>query len=130
MPDYTSTILLLFILGSCFYKKHIRDWWWFWFGVITFAASVVTGELGPGDQSGWTVYSLVSRSLAYGSASTRIAACVYILHRLTLIAAGLGFFMACFKRARLDHSHIKCLKCGYILKGLKEPRCPECGWQI
>ena len=55
MPAYMSTILLLFILGSCFYKQHIREWWWFWFGVITFAVSVVSGELSPGDQSGWTL---------------------------------------------------------------------------
>ena len=29
MPEYSSTILLLFILFSCVYKKHVRDWWWF-----------------------------------------------------------------------------------------------------
>lgn len=26
--------------------------------------------------------------------------------------------------------HLHCLKCGYILKGLSEPRCPECGERI
>lgn len=25
---------------------------------------------------------------------------------------------------------LRCLKCNYHLKGLSEPRCPECGWQI
>jgi hypothetical protein len=25
---------------------------------------------------------------------------------------------------------LHCVKCGYILKGLREPRCPECGEQI
>jgi uncharacterized paraquat-inducible protein A len=26
--------------------------------------------------------------------------------------------------------YLHCLKCGYILKGLSEPRCPECGERI
>lgn len=26
--------------------------------------------------------------------------------------------------------HLRCLKCGHILKGLTEPRCPECGTRI
>ncbi len=33
-----------------------------------------------------------------------------------------------FGRAVGEHLH--CLKCGYILKGLSEPRCPECGERI
>ncbi len=26
--------------------------------------------------------------------------------------------------------YLHCLKCGYILKGISEPRCPECGERI
>ncbi len=26
--------------------------------------------------------------------------------------------------------YLHCLKCGYILKGITEPRCPECGERI
>jgi hypothetical protein len=33
-----------------------------------------------------------------------------------------------FGRPAGDDLH--CLKCGYILKGLREPRCPECGQSI
>ena len=33
------------------------------------------------------------------------------------------------KRAA-DNGYLHCLKCGYILKGLSEPRCPECGERI
>ena len=32
-------------------------------------------------------------------------------------------------KERLD-GHTRCGKCGYILKGLTEPRCSECGEQI
>ena len=33
-------------------------------------------------------------------------------------------------RTRVDDGHLHCLKCGYILKGLTVPRCPECGEPI
>ena len=26
-----------------------------------------------------------------------------------------------------DHTETRCRKCGYILRGITEPRCPECG---
>lgn len=29
-----------------------------------------------------------------------------------------------------DHSETRCRKCGYILRGISEPRCPECGEKI
>ena len=41
MPEYTSTLLLAFILASCFHKKHIKDWWWFKLGLISYLASTV-----------------------------------------------------------------------------------------
>jgi len=37
------------------------------------------------------------------------------------------YWLAC--RHRSD-GHTRCGKCAYILKGLKEPRCPECGTRI
>ncbi|MFH1746411.1 MAG: hypothetical protein ABIG44_05130 [Planctomycetota bacterium] len=33
-------------------------------------------------------------------------------------------------RAPRPDEHLRCLRCGYILKGLSEPRCPECGERI
>jgi rubrerythrin len=32
--------------------------------------------------------------------------------------------------SRHDDGYLHCLKCGYILKGISEPRCPECGERI
>ena len=34
------------------------------------------------------------------------------------------------RRHRVSDSYLHCPKCGYILKGLSEPRCPECGERI
>jgi len=31
---------------------------------------------------------------------------------------------------RLRDSETRCRKCGYILRGITEPRCPECGERI
>lgn len=45
-------------------------------------------------------------------------------------ASALGSYV--FLRRGVVHgeNHLRCLKCGYILKGLSEPRCPECGERI
>jgi len=32
--------------------------------------------------------------------------------------------------ARIPESQTRCRKCGYILRGISEPRCPECGERI
>ncbi len=36
------------------------------------------------------------------------------------------------RRSLVDtfHTETRCRKCGYILKGITEPRCPECGTRI
>ena len=111
MPQYTSTILLAFILASCFYKKHIKDWWWFKFGLYAFVASIVASVLrSPGTEIMYLIFSLVNYA--------------------ALFACGTAFVVACFRDVKRDLEHIHCLKCGYILKGLTEPRCPECGERI
>ena len=40
------------------------------------------------------------------------------------------FFCWLVPAPRVHDGHLHCLKCGYILKGLSEPRCPECGQRI
>ncbi len=110
MPEHTSTLLLAFILASCFYKKHIKDWWWFKFGLCAYVVSIVTYVLrGPGNLM-YQIWFLVNSG--------------------SLLACGIAFVVACFRDVKRDLEHIHCLKCGYILKGLTEPRCPECGERI
>ncbi len=119
MPQYGSTILLLFILFSCVYKKHIRDWWWFRFGAISFVVSVVLVGLSYG-------ISVFSRAFATSPALVLVK----LLSNLALIGALAGLVMACIKYAEDESEYLRCLKCGHILKGLSEPRCPECGQKI
>jgi ABC-type Co2+ transport system permease subunit len=51
-----------------------------------------------------------------------------------LPVAVLGAFVAAmvastYRRRRPDRE-TRCRKCGYILRGITEPRCPECGERI
>ena len=119
MPEYTSTLLFTFILGSCIYKKHVRDWWWFRFGAGCYLASLA---------------SLVLASVFPGGSIFTSGNAVDVILRLlagaAVVASAGGVIMACVKNAEIDSQHIHCLKCGYILKGLTEPRCPECGERI
>ncbi len=110
MPEYTSTLLLTFILASCFYKKHIKDWRWFRIGLYAYGLSILAMP--------WRFQVGVLSSVV-----------PYVNHGAVL-ASGIAFVVACFRDAKRDLEHIHCLKCGYILKGLTEPRCPECGRQI
>jgi hypothetical protein len=48
---------------------------------------------------------------------------------LPAFALGLLTWALLRRRDRLD-GYLHCFKCGYILKGLSEPRCPECGERI
>ena len=48
-----------------------------------------------------------------------------------LIAAGVaGFVVYRFLRKRAADRETRCRRCGYILRGISEPRCPECGERI
>ncbi|MEW6250587.1 MAG: hypothetical protein AB1716_08055 [Planctomycetota bacterium] len=47
-----------------------------------------------------------------------------------LTAAALGGWGLLYLTARAREDETRCRKCGYILRGLSEPRCPECGERI
>lgn len=48
---------------------------------------------------------------------------------LLSIATCLGWFITAFAPDRADE-FTRCRKCRHILKGITEPRCPECGESI
>ncbi len=131
MPQYGSTILLLFILASCFYKKHIKDWWWFKFGLVATAIGILAPELGGVALQHQTLNVLFRETFnRFQVGDVRLAYFLGLTGKIALVSALIAFVIACIKGARQDVEHIRCLKCGYILKGLSEPRCPECGQQI
>ncbi len=119
MPEYTSTLLLTFILASCFYKKHIKDWWWFRIGLYAYVVSIVEYVLRAPDN---IMFLRAPVSFMYTISS--------FVNQGAVLASGVAFVVACLRDVKRDLEHIRCLKCGYILKGLTEPRCPECGERI
>jgi hypothetical protein len=53
-----------------------------------------------------------------------------LLDLLPPFAVAILMFSKLYRRRLRDTEYLRCLKCGYILKGLSEPRCPECGERI
>lgn len=54
----------------------------------------------------------------------------HMAHALPLAAlACVGWVLVTWQEARGD-GETRCRKCNYILRGLSEPRCPECGEPI
>jgi hypothetical protein len=43
---------------------------------------------------------------------------------------GIVLIVWLLRKKRADDRETRCRKCGYILRGITEPRCPECGEKI
>jgi len=119
MPQYASTIMFIFILGSCVYKKHIRDWWWFRAGVVCLLVGIAIGGIS----------TLFFSPFGGIGGSDFLRRLVEYIGTLTQIAAFGAFVFACIKNVEAT-TELRCPQCNYILRGISEPRCPECGWQI
>ncbi len=48
----------------------------------------------------------------------------------TLSSATLGILMHTWLKGGCHDDETRCRKCQYILRGISEPRCPECGERI
>ncbi len=83
-------------------------------GIASFAlyigGSLVFWQGGGGQQRLYVVFFIFTAFLA-GPTATAV-----LLHMLT--------------PREVNDGHTRCGKCGYILKGLTEPRCSECGERI
>lgn len=55
-----------------------------------------------------------------------------ILFFLPTVLAGMGAYglLTKYLGPRVVDSETRCRNCGYILRGISEPRCPECGERI
>ena len=72
-------------------------------------------------------YFVVGRAVMSGAGRPGAAAVVVLLCAAFLV----GPFVASVLTPReVNDGHTRCGKCGYILKGLTEPRCSECGERI
>ncbi len=78
--------------------------------------------------------SVVEQTLGCGNRLLRtwqVGLGVSVAHYLPciLLAVAVYILLTRVTRGALEHE-TRCRKCGYILRGISEPRCPECGERI
>ncbi len=110
---------------------------WFWRAAISLAIGTAVGNLTyggvlwlPASSRVWTLIDAVDTFTRdhlgiVGSLGT-FSRGVFVLVGLLVYRA----LAALFPAARDLHPETLCRKCGYILRGISEPRCLECGERI
>ena len=89
------------------------------------ANRIITIVLGIAAVAAWFFSSGAVPGLApHGWQFVRTPLCV------TLSAAACFGWLLLFLGERRGDHETRCRKCGYILRGITEPRCPECGERI
>lgn len=107
---------------------------WFWRGVIAVVIGTTAGNLLIGGSnllapdSGLMALVRGLDNFIYDHAGLR--GVLGSISRGTAVLVGLLVYAALsawFPSRRKLHPETLCRKCGYILRGISEPRCPECG---
>ena len=100
---------------------------WFWRAVIA---------VGAGTIGGCGVYAIVvTETGAFGGPTLPpmwrwLAAAGFFAGFASSAAVSLGVFWLLVRRRMRFDLETRCRKCDYILRGITEPRCPECGERI
>ena len=106
-------------LGSGCLEVSLMHWFW------RAAIAVLVGALG-----GWLLIGTVLSWVNAPVAGIWIGSIPLILLQITPVCA-YGLLTYYFRPNRyLWDGEIHCRKCGYILRGIPEPRCSECGERI
>ena len=79
----------------------------------------------------WAVQELFAKVVPASVTDSRFWAFIDAVALAILAAPGivLAALVYAWRHGERDQ-HTRCGKCGYLLKGLTEPRCPECGERI
>jgi hypothetical protein len=109
MVALLGTVLVAYFAGGCIHNSAFR------------LLTALAGDPMPAarDSAGPGIWHYIGRY-----ANLLASAAVY-----SVVAGGL-LSLCLIIFARPEDSETKCRKCGYILRGLPEPRCPECGERI
>ena len=99
---------------------------WFWRSLITWF-TVLTCALVGFLIYGQTVYDVIG--FYYVDYNITVSILLVLAHGLIPMHIGIGVYHW-LSAPRWDGDHTRCGRCGYILSGLKEPRCSECGVAI
>ncbi len=96
---------------------------WFWRSLITWFAAVVCAVLGF-LVYGQSVYGFIG--FYYNDYNLTTSMLLVASHGCIPTLVGIGVY-DWLSAPRWEGNHTRCGRCGYILSGLQEPRCPECG---
>jgi len=110
---------------------------WFWrglFAVVLGCGSLATLFIGatvpPGIASNsHAVLSLQNTALGPPISTMLGLAIIGVIHSVTSLGM-YGLLTRLYGPKMLTDGETRCRKCHYILKGIREPRCPECGERI
>jgi len=93
---------------------------WFWRTTIATAVAVATGGL----------FVAVNYFVQYQprSIDSDIGFVIIVLTVTSFV--GIIAYTELSARLSIDSPETRCRRCGYILRGISEPRCPECGERI
>jgi hypothetical protein len=109
-------------------RGRITSMHWFWRGILAAAIgallSVVVLVKAP------YVFHALTSALLFSNGGKPVAALVHFLLCAILVLAMYGLLTWCLPMQRLADTETRCRKCSYILRGISEPRCPECGERI
>ena len=89
---------------------------WFWRGTIAVVVGVVP--------------ALWAWRATFPFASPLPAAVFVVIMAALPSCAVYGYICARYGPGAIDRLETRCRKCQYILRGITEPRCPECGERI
>lgn len=107
---------------------------WFWRGAIAIVVANVYGAASvvlPGLEN-W--HRTIANGMRYVATSQPAGAglavsVAYFLPSSLLAVATFGL-LSRWRRPYPSDGETRCRRCGYILRGISEPRCPECGERI
>lgn len=129
MTLWTSTYLIILfalaVLGFVFWRGSLKHW--FWRGVVAVLAGTTLASL---------VYDCCNASPNFPLIDDLIYSRLGIRGVFSSVCFGIAVIVgllvyaalsAWFPSPRKLHPETLCRKCGYILRGISEPRCPECG---
>jgi hypothetical protein len=97
---------------------------WFWRGTIAVVVELVLIHLYIRYSIADAIYDIVASYLGYAAAQL-----IIFIPILIGIIAIYGILTYRYGPRPIDRE-TRCRKCQYILRGISEPRCPECGEQI
>ena len=101
---------------------------WFWRAVIAILVGFVLEAV-----SNLTTVTFVWRWLRGINAAQSAYVVIYFLSlgsRLVIVIAVYAYLTRRYYKAKPYDGEPRCRKCHHILRGLTEPRCPECGERI